>query len=193
MSKEQLQKQKRLEQDRQIRRSILIKRLKKTLIWLIVLGVIVGLGYGWRSYSKKRETTLPGEKIPVMGREHIAPGSPRPNYNSNPPTSGPHFPTTAAWGVHEEIIDDGYLVHNLEHGGIWISYKNPEDQDLVAKLEALANQYQIKVVLTPRPENDAPVALAAWGRLLKLQAYDEAAIKKFIKAFVNKGPENVPF
>ncbi len=57
----------------------------------------------------------------------------------------------------------------------------------------MARRYR-KVVVTPRPANDAPIALAAWGRLLKLQVFDEAQIVAFIDAYHGKtGPEaNVP-
>lgn len=43
-------------------------------------------------------------------------------YNSNPPTSGPHFPVWAKGGVYDRVISDGHLIHSLEHGYIVISY-----------------------------------------------------------------------
>jgi hypothetical protein len=50
------------------------------------------------------------------------------------------------------------------------------------------------VIVTPRPQNDAPIAVAAWGRLLKLQRFDEARIFEFINRYRGKiGPEpNAP-
>ncbi|MGH2625111.1 MAG: DUF3105 domain-containing protein, partial [Anaerolineales bacterium] len=85
------------------------------------------------------------------------------------------------------------LVHNLEHGGVWISYRDPKDSDLAGKLQGVARRYR-KVIVTPRAANDAPIAVAAWGRLLKLQTFDEAQIVAFIEAYMGKiGPEpNVP-
>ncbi len=132
------------------------------------------------------------ERFDDQGGTHIQLGQPHPAYNSNPPTSGWHTPQTANWGAFRHKIADEIIVHNLEHGGIWISYRDPGDTALVEKLEALAARYRSKVIVTPRPGNDAPIAMAAWTRLLKLDAYDEERIVKFIEAFKNKGPEQVP-
>jgi hypothetical protein len=94
--------------------------------------------------------------------------------------------------VHRSQIPDQVIIHNLEHGGIWISYRDPSDTELVDRLEALAARYRSKVIVTPRPQNDAPIAVAAWTRLMKLDAYDEDKIVRFIEAYRNKGPEQVP-
>jgi alpha-galactosidase len=98
----------------------------------------------------------------------------------------------APWGSSRAEIPDEVLLHNLEHGGIWISHKNPSDTALVEKLEALASRYRSKVIVTPRSRNESPIAIAAWERLLKLDTYDEDRIVEFINAFRNKGPERVP-
>lgn len=133
-----------------------------------------------------------GEQIPGQGRAHVQLGQSHPPYNSNPPTSGWHTPQEARWGAHRTEIPDEIVLHNLEHGGIWISYKDPGDAELVEKLESLVARYRSKVILTPRPRNDSPIAVAAWERLLKLDTYDEGRIVAFINAYRNKGPERVP-
>ncbi|MDQ7829391.1 MAG: DUF3105 domain-containing protein [Armatimonadota bacterium] len=133
-------------------------------------------------------------RVPTVPPSHIAPGTRATGYATNPPTSGPHWPTTAPWGVHTEVLPDELLVHNLEHGGVWISYRNRDDRALADRLTAIAGRYRTKVIVTPRPANDVPIALAAWGRLLKLQAFDEATIVRFIDAHRGRvGPErNAP-
>ncbi len=132
----------------------------------------------------------PGERIRTVGRAHITQGSRESGYNSNPPTSGPHWPSPAPWGVHTQPLPDEALVHNLEHGGVWISYKDAKDTDLADKLAEVAGRYRTKVIVTPRPKNDAPIAVAGWGRLLKLQGFDEASIVEFINAYRGRlGPE----
>jgi hypothetical protein len=132
------------------------------------------------------------ERYADQGGTHIRLGMSHPPYNSNPPTSGWHTPETAAWGVHRQQIPDQTIVHNLEHGGIWISYRDTEDAALVEQLKGLVSRYRSKVILTPRPQNDAPIAVAAWTRVMKLDEYDEDRIVRFINAFRNKGPEQVP-
>jgi hypothetical protein len=132
------------------------------------------------------------EHFDDQGGTHIQLGRPHPAYNSDPPTSGWHTPQTANWGAFRNAIPDQIIVHNLEHGGIWISYSDPKDTTLVEKLETLTARYRSKVILTPRSGNDAPIVVAAWTRLMKLDTYDEEKIVRFIDAFKNKGPESVP-
>ncbi len=143
------------------------------------------------AFLGRRIEPPPGERISTLpGNLHIAAGTRGTGYTSNPPTSGEHYPNWAPWGVHTQSLPDELLVHNLEHGGIWISYKDPRDTELARNLEALAGRYPTKVIVTPRPQNDAPIAVAAWGRLLKLQQYDEQQIMKFVEAYRGKiGPE----
>jgi hypothetical protein len=43
----------------------------------------------------------------------------------------------------------------------------------------------------PRDADDSNIALAAWGRLLTLDHYDEGQIQGFIHAFMDKGPERL--
>ncbi len=64
------------------------------------------------------------QTFPILSRDHIQPGQTHPPYNSNPPTNGWHYPVWADWGIYTQTIPDEYLVHNLEHGGIWISYRS---------------------------------------------------------------------
>jgi hypothetical protein len=169
-----------------------------TAIVLAGVGIWVGAATSPRGSrpdagaSASAAARLVVETYPDQGRDHIRLGDPHPAYNSNPPTSGWHTPQTAPWGIHRTVIPDEVLVHNLEHGGIWISYRDPDDTALVERIEALATRYRSKVVVTPRPANDAPIAVAAWTKLMKLQAFDEAAIVRFIDAYKNKGPEKVP-
>lgn len=137
----------------------------------------------------------PGERVPELpGNMHIEVGAKGKGYTTNPPTSGEHYGSEAPWGVHATPVPDELVVHNLEHGGIWISYKDPKDSDLAAKLAQIAQRYKTKVIVTPREANDDPIAVAAWGHLLKLEALDEAKIVAFIDAYRGKvGPEpNAP-
>jgi len=46
--------------------------------------------------------------------------------------------------------------------------------------------------MAPRSANDAPIALVAWERLLKLDTVDELQIQAFIDVYRGHGPENVP-
>ena len=92
--------------------------MKKLIIGGVVLGLIVGGGY---KLVKSITVAKPGEAIADLGREHVPVGT-SVEYNSNPPTSGPHYSQWTKRGVYEKEIEDGYLIHSLEHGYIVISY-----------------------------------------------------------------------
>ena len=100
-----------------------------------------------------------GQAFADQGREHIAIGASHLHYNSNPPTSGPHYLQPAPWGIYQHELPDEALVHNLEHGGIWISYNNI-DQATKQEIEALAKQHADKMIFTPRARDDAKIVLA---------------------------------
>jgi hypothetical protein len=151
----------------------------------VVVAIVAALAWA----ATRPQPPLPGVEYPNQGGEHIPRGQPHPAYNSNPPTSGWHNPESAPPGAYRDEVPDEIAVHNLEHGCIWVTYKDPKDADLVTKLEDLAAKYPATVLLSARSKNDSAVAVAAWRRLLKLEKFDEGQIVAFIKAFRNKGPE----
>lgn len=190
---QQLSKQERIElrqqEKQQLQESRERKRLvKKITIWTIVVLVIGGSGYGLYYLASQPEKPRPGETFAILGQTHIAVGATHPAYNSNPPTSGSHYAQPADWGVYQKELPDEQLIHNLEHGGIWISYKDI-DEKTKTDLEAIGKRYPGSVVVTPRSGDDAKIVLASWGRLLKLESFDETKIVDFIKANKNKSPE----
>lgn len=92
--------------------------MRKFGVWLLLFIGLFGIGY-WFYWKLSRP--LPGEAVPDLGRDHVADIA-GVDYNSNPPTSGPHFPVWAKSGVYGRLLSDGYLIHSLEHGYIILSY-----------------------------------------------------------------------
>ncbi len=175
--------------------------MKKFSIHLAVAFVVIGLIIWFAisqdaKYSKYKvgrnvENLEPvGQVFENQGQEHIKIGSSHPAYNSNPPTSGWHYPQPANWGVYSKPIADELAVHNLEHGGIWISYKDV-DEETKEKLKLIAKANGSSVILSPRDANDAKIILTSWTRLLKLDSYDEAQILDFILRNKSRGPEKI--
>ncbi len=179
------------------------KRTTKTILFVASTIVILGMGgwftYGWISTRTPGNIEGPDQSqaIPILDdKNHIHSDAPRPEYNSNPPTSGPHHGKTNERGVHEEEAPDELMVHNLEHGEVWISYQPDVSASVVEELKDITNSYR-KVVLTPRAGNDKDIALAAWGRLDTFDVnsdgtIDRSRIESFIKRYRNKGPEQIP-
>lgn len=162
----------------------------KKFIWAGAISVFVLIIFGIVFWSEGNKQQRGGMDVSIMGKEHIAVGVPHPVYNSNPPTSGWHYGSAADWKVYDQELPDEMLIHNLEHGGIWISYKDI-DEETVNKLKAIWRQYSGSVVITPRQANDTKIALASWGRLDKLDSFDEARILNFILTNKNKSPERL--
>lgn len=96
----------------------------------IIIGIVVVLlivGGGWFVYSLKQSSTnAPTKNLGVtsykeQSRDHITDISDV-TYDSNPPTSGPHFAIWAKRGAYPYVISDGHLIHSLEHGYVNIAY-----------------------------------------------------------------------
>lgn len=176
-----------------INRAIRRKNMRRIFLIFVSVMILVILVYGGTRYTRRQNANLPGVAFPDQGREHVAPGHQH-EYNSNPPTSGWHWWQPAEWGVYKTELLDEQVVHNLEHGGIWISYKPGIPDEMRQKLEAFYEKWGRKIIVTPRAKNDSDIALAAWTRLdtLSVAEYSDDRIEKFIKAFRNKGPEFVP-
>lgn len=168
--------------------------MKKVLIIVGILVVVGGIGgfLFWQDLKSGALETgeLPaiGQEFPDEGQEHIAVGSQHKPYGTNPPTSGPHYADPAAWGIYDNPLPDEQVVHNLEHGGIWISYKDI-DADTKARLEDIAKSHPQSVILTPRAANDAKIVLTSWRRYEKLEGFDRDKIDQFISHNINKSPE----
>ncbi len=121
---------------------------------------------------------------------------------SNPPTYGPHHGflvdgqgdsiTPRATGVYQTEQPDEDLLHNLEHGHVWISY-NPTrlSSEDISKLEqfVIDGGTDTGVILTPRAGNSTAIAAASWARLQTFDLYDPIALRNFVEANRGKSPE----
>ena len=153
---------------------------RRTVI-AVAIAVLAAAVVGYFAY--RAQASLPGTQFPDQGNLHIAsPESPHEPYNSDPPTSGPHLPYIAPWGVHTRPIPRELQVHNLEDGGVVVQY-NCECPDLAAKLKAVVQRYEKNVILAPYPGMTPTIALTAWTRLDVLEEFDEGRIKRFIEAY----------
>ncbi|HEX3177090.1 MAG TPA: DUF3105 domain-containing protein [Methylomirabilota bacterium] len=143
----------------------------------VVVAVIVGY------FAYRAQADLPGQKFPDQGNLHVQTvADPHEPYNSTPPTSGPHLPYIAPWGVHTKPIANELQVHNLEDGGVVVQY-NCDCPELADKLAQIVRQYDRFVVLAPYPAMKSRIALTAWTRLETLDDFDAARVERFIKAY----------
>lgn len=160
------------------------RRWRKQRGWLLrgigILALLVIGGLAYRTLTKEDV----GRAVPTLGNQHVASmETPHVPYNIRPPTSGPHLPSIARWGIHTQPIPDELQVHNLEDGGVLVQYNCRDCDALIAKLEAIVSQYSDKVILAPYPKMDTRIALTAWGRIDTFDDVDEQRIVRFIQAY----------
>jgi hypothetical protein len=66
-------------------------------------------------------------------------------------------------------------------------------EDVKTGLRGLVDRFQRwKIVAVARENADAAIALTAWGRIDKMDSYDEDHIVAFVRRWRNRGPENTP-
>ncbi len=140
----------------------------------------------------------PGRLMPNHGQQHVPNGT-HVTYPEYPPTSGPHWPNWADWGVHGEAVPEEMLVHNLEHGGVVLLYRcGGPCPAVVHELDAIfralpPSKYgHIKVVVSPNDRIRTRFALLAWTRLDEFDRLDRERVLRFVRAYQDKGPEDVP-
>ena len=86
--------------------------------------------------------------------------------------------------MHRIPIPWEVQVHNLEDGGVIIHYRCDQPcPDTVAALERIVSAYPTQVIAAPEPRLESAFAVTAWERLVRLDRFDEAAIRQFIEAY----------
>jgi len=128
------------------------------------------------------------------GRRHFPQSETYDDYNSNPPTSGPHTAAVAP-GVYDVPVPKESAVHNMEHGQVVVWYncsagEQPLDEPLCAGLRqelativTEANDSGKKVLMTPYPDMDNRIALTAWQFLDVFDEFDAQRVRTFVDTF----------
>ena len=158
------------------------RRRRRTWV-LRGVGIVAVLAGGFFAYRGLMQE-YPGRAVPTLGNQHVASvNTPHIPYNTRPPTSGPHLPDLAPWGIHDKSVSDELQVHNLEDGGVLVQYDCRDCEELVTKLKAIVSRYPDQVILAPYPNLETRIALTAWGHIDTLDEVDEPRIVRFIEAY----------
>jgi Protein of unknown function (DUF3105) len=179
----------------------------------LVLGVVavvavVGLGGGDRPGNEEVRASLQAAgcslqveepTLPPQGSWHTVdePGGTSEEWATDPPTAGAHYGIPAIFGTYEEPLEQARVVHNLEHGGVYIQYGDDVPEATVDQLRDFYDEHQNGTLLAPLPHLGEQFALGAWvyedeldkGYLAKCTSFDAEAVSMFFEAFQFRGPE----
>jgi hypothetical protein len=188
---------------------------------LLALGAVVaflafGTGGGGagdsESFAQKMSAagytykTYPGLRNNSNHTDVASPDS-KVKWNSNPPTSGPHYGQWAVWNFYDSPVPLTMSTHNLEHGGIVIHYGPQLPQSEVSKLREFYNEDPNAMLVAPLPTAGNKVIASAWyydeskqsdrsyfgeGEQITATKVDEDALKAFRDEFRYKGRERIP-
>lgn len=179
-------------------------RLRTYLIWGTIAALVLGV-IGYFVWANVRPQS--GEEIQVMASTtHVPEGTDPGPYNSDPPTSGQHYPRSLPAGFYTEAdaeevgeFPEGFLVHSLEHGYVifWYNCDAPGVADcnqLMDQIRAVMDDYDnFKVIAFPWPSIDASVAMTSWGHRLVMEQFDPASASQFVDRNRFRAPEpNAP-
>ncbi len=127
--------------------------------------------------------------------------------STNPPTIGAHYPYWANFGVYEEPLHAGHLLHSLEHSAVALLYncelieaRGDSCEELQEELnrfydewpsDSLCSSFPHRLIIAPDPGLGVAFAATAWGHYLESECFDEAAVADFVNAHYGKTYENI--
>lgn len=190
-------------------------RARKRKLYVALSLVLIGGLIGFLVWNAGRSERAASERVASLasaagcdapqshaseGRDHIE-ATEAPTYDTEPPSSGGHFDSTANTGVYSSPAPDGNLVHNLEHGHVIIWYDPAAlDGEIIDEVEAFVRENETRAISMPRPtlaEEEVPLAYSSWTRTMTcadpttpedVRAVSEA----FFEAFAQQAPEDFP-
>ncbi len=166
------------------------------------LGMIGGSGgttdvAGMRTALQNAGCTL--KVAPALEGVHSItdPSKTSPEWNTDPPTSGGHYSIAAIFGIYEDELELARVVHNLEHGGIYILYGKDVPEATVEQLRAFYEDHKTGTIMAPLDRLGDEFALGGWvvdgdtdsGFLAKCTEFDENAASTFLRSLQFRGPE----
>jgi len=179
------------------------------LVVAVAIGAVVAFGGGGTGGNAAAALDKAGctllEKPALRGVHSIqSPTGTSPLWNTNPPTSGPHYEIPAVWGAYTQPVNMAQLVHNLEHGGIYILYGPRVPRGTIDQLTSFYNDHTRGTIIAPLPSLGNQIALGAWttkdandptngtAHLAKCTSFDQTAFGAFFGQFQFQGPERFP-
>jgi hypothetical protein len=150
------------------------------------VGIAMAVGSGGGGGDTESEVCTT-ETFPPMGRQHVRQLRKGFEYNSFPPTSGPHDPVPAIWNVYDRPVPEIKLVHNLEHGGVIVQYGRGVSQETVREIVDWYADDPRGLIVAPLPKLGDKIAVSAWTHLMTCSEFDKDAFGSFVDD--HRGPD----
>jgi hypothetical protein len=162
----------------------------------VAVGVIALLSGGLFTGSDKAAVagaaTGPGQAFADQGHAVLPSRHPHIAYDSNPPTSGPHFASPIT--RDQAALDDDQLLTALQAGDVVLMYGSPAPPaGLPALARALAPPFSPalaaggQAVILSRRTGIAGVVGLAWAHLLRVSAPDDPQLRAFANFWLGRG------
>ncbi len=170
----------------------------------VVVAALLGIVGGGGTDAEAARTNLEAagcsfKSVKALEGAHSIqqPGGTSDKWNTDPPTTGPHYGIAAIFGIYEDELEIARVVHNLEHGGIFILYGEDVPDATVDELRAFYDDHKTGTIMAPLDRLGDEFALGAWvvdgdidtGFLAKCKTFDEDAVSSFFCSLQFRGPE----
>jgi len=143
----------------------------------------------------KTSTTF---RSPNANHNHVAVGTDASSDWEPFPASGNHWGAWAPWNsIYDKPMKRGFMLHNLEHGGVVFSYKCNGPSESAACLDAKNQLIGIaqaiggpRVILTPDPTQPEMFAIRGWRWAYSSSCLDPASALQFAQSRYRQGRED---
>ncbi len=118
----------------------------------------------------------------VPSRQHV---TGRVRYAQTPPVGGDHSADIQPCGFYSSRISVEKAVHSMEHGAVWITYRQGLPSEEVDELRELTRRHDHLLVSQWDRQLPAPIVASAWGRQVKLASPTDPRLEQFIREFTS--------
>ena len=124
--------------------------------------------------------------VPILNADHVDMDVDV-EYSNFPPAGGPHYDIWQNCGFYNVELRNELVVHSLEHGAVWVTYRSDASPEDLESLVALAERNNYLLV-SPYENQQSEIVLSAWSRQLYLNSIDDARFVDFLDLYLGGGP-----
>lgn len=99
-----------------------------------------------------------------------------------PPAGGQHNPVWQDCAIYDEPVPIENVLHSLEHGAVWVTYRPDLPADQVEILEDLVRG-ESYALLSPYPGLRSPIVLTAWQVQLDVESAADRRVERFVQRY----------